>query len=441
MDDLAIDLVEAGWRRGTSSTGAARARGRSPSPTLPGCRSPRVLAGDHRLAIDRMALIGHSAGGHLVLWAGARRGHGPVGEATVDPALVVPLAPVTDLVECAASRARRSGGPSSSRRARRRPDRYRLADPMQRLPVGVPTAIVQGLADGPDLIDHSRRFAAAAASLGEPVELIEIERPTTSTSSPRPRRPGPHPPRPRKRLSTGRRVSDRASGGRRPRRAERRAGRRRGRRGAARRHRGADRIRAVGLNFLDLMRCRGTYPLPPAFPLTFGVEVAGRVVEAGRARPAVGSDVLACPALPRGALAERVVVDARFVVPRPDDVGPLAAAALPVNYQTAWFGLDRAGVGEGTTVLDPMALASAQRRRGRPLLGLDVPRATARRRGRVLPTALRHAPSRAGTPRHLRGGRAGWCPRCSRRARRPPHDRQGRRRPLARRLTRRLRVA
>ena len=29
----------------------------------------------------------------------------------------------------------------------------------------------------------------------------------------------------------------------------------------------------------------------------------------------------------------------------------VVAAALPVNYQTAWFGLARAGVGEGTTVL------------------------------------------------------------------------------------------
>ena len=72
---------------------------------------------------------------------------------------------------------------------------------------------------------------------------------------------------------------------------------------------------AVGLNFLDLMRCRGAYPLPPAFPLTFGVEVAGRVVEVGRAPTGLaGHDVMACPTLPRGALGDQVVVDARFVV-------------------------------------------------------------------------------------------------------------------------------
>ena len=118
--------------------------------------------------------------------------------------------------------------------------------------------------------------------------------------------------------------------------------------------------RAVGLNYLDLMRCRGTYPLPPAFPLTFGVEVAGRVIEAGPdaaglRRPARCWRVRRCH---RGALAERVVVDARFVVPRPDDVDPLVAAALPVNYQTASFGLERAGVAEGDD-------RARHRRRGR----------------------------------------------------------------------------
>jgi NADPH2:quinone reductase len=109
---------------------------------------------------------------------------------------------------------------------------------------------------------------------------------------------------------------------------------------------------AVGLNFLDLMRCRGDYPLPPAFPLTFGVEVAGRVIEAGGAAGvAVGTDVIACPTLPRGALGDRVVVDAAYLVERPAHVGPIDGAALPVTYQTAWFALRRAGVGEGTTVL------------------------------------------------------------------------------------------
>ena len=62
-------------------------------------------------------------------------------------------------------------------------------------------------------------------------------------------------------------------------------------------------------------------------------------------------DVIACPTLPRGALGDHVVVDAAYVVERPAHVGAIDGAALPVTYQTAWFALRRAGVGEGTTVL------------------------------------------------------------------------------------------
>ena len=177
MDDLSIDLAAAGWaswnieyRRGAGSWRHAL------DDVAAAVDHLAVIAGEHDLAIDRTALVGHSAGGQLVLWAGGRRLHGPVGAATLDPALVVPLAPVTDLVDCArrglgdrAAQAFLGAEPGDD------PARYRLADPMQRLPVGVPTVIVQGLADGPDLIDHNRRFAAAAASVGEPVELIEIE--------------------------------------------------------------------------------------------------------------------------------------------------------------------------------------------------------------------------------------------------------------------------
>ena len=80
MDDLAIDLVDAGWRRGTSSTGAARARGRSPSPTSP---APSITSACSPTSTawrpTASALVGHSAGGHLALWAGGRPRHGPRG--------------------------------------------------------------------------------------------------------------------------------------------------------------------------------------------------------------------------------------------------------------------------------------------------------------------------------------------------------------------------
>lgn len=109
---------------------------------------------------------------------------------------------------------------------------------------------------------------------------------------------------------------------------------------------------AVGLNFLDVMLCRGSYPAQPPPPTTPGVEVAGHVVEAGAdVSFRVGDTVLACPALPAGALGDRVVVAAELAVPVPPSADPVYLAALPVNYQTAWFALRRAQLAKGETVL------------------------------------------------------------------------------------------
>jgi NADPH2:quinone reductase len=111
-------------------------------------------------------------------------------------------------------------------------------------------------------------------------------------------------------------------------------------------------VHAAGLNFLDVMLCRGTYPLQPEPPVTPGVELAGRVLAAGAgAERLIGLDVLACPTLPRGALGDTVTVDADLTVIRPAGLGAVDAAALPVIYQTAWFALGRAGVTAGDTVL------------------------------------------------------------------------------------------
>jgi NADPH:quinone reductase len=108
---------------------------------------------------------------------------------------------------------------------------------------------------------------------------------------------------------------------------------------------------AVGLNFLDVMLCRGEYPGQQQ-PVTPGVEVVGQVVEAAPgAAAAEGEIVLACPTLPRGALGERVVVSGALTIPVPPGADPVQLAALPVTYQTAWFALRRAALAEGETVL------------------------------------------------------------------------------------------
>ncbi|HLU44721.1 MAG TPA: zinc-binding dehydrogenase [Natronosporangium sp.] len=111
-------------------------------------------------------------------------------------------------------------------------------------------------------------------------------------------------------------------------------------------------VRAVGLNFLDVMVCRGEYPQQPPPPVTPGVEVVGQVVAAGPGAEALlGREVIACPTFPAGGLAEQVTVSVGLVVPRPPELPPVAAAGLPVIYQTAATALARAGLQAGQTVL------------------------------------------------------------------------------------------
>ena len=115
------------------------------------------------------------------------------------------------------------------------------------------------------------------------------------------------------------------------------------------------RVLAAGLNFLDVLACRGDYPRQPPFPLPIGVELAGEVLAAGAdSGLCCGARVLGIAPLPLGALAEELTVPAYLVhqVSAGVDVPALALAALPVNYQTAHFALHRLGrLAPGATVL------------------------------------------------------------------------------------------
>lgn len=116
-----------------------------------------------------LVLAGHSAGGHLALWAAA----GLAGDGR-PPRGVLALAPVADLVTAyqldldqGAVAALLGGGPDEQ------PGRYQAADPMALLPVGVPLVLVHGDRDAQVPTELSRRFAAAARQAGDDVTLHE----------------------------------------------------------------------------------------------------------------------------------------------------------------------------------------------------------------------------------------------------------------------------
>jgi len=96
------------------------------------------------------------------------------------------------------------------------------------------------------------------------------------------------------------------------------------------------RVRAAGLNRVDLMQVAGRYPVPPGVPPDIpGVELAGEVAATGpgAARFSPGERVMAI--VGGGAQAELAVVHERQLMPVPDSLGWQAAGAFPEAFTTA----------------------------------------------------------------------------------------------------------
>jgi NADPH:quinone reductase-like Zn-dependent oxidoreductase len=96
------------------------------------------------------------------------------------------------------------------------------------------------------------------------------------------------------------------------------------------------RVRAAGLNFADILSRQGLYPDSPPKPCVMGYEVSGVI-------DAVADDVnssfigKSVAALTRfGGQAELVAVKATQVFDKPDGLTFEQAAAIPVNYLTAY---------------------------------------------------------------------------------------------------------
>jgi acetyl esterase/lipase len=136
------------------------------------------VASEHELDVGRVGTVGHSAGGHLALWA-ASRATLPEGAPGADPAvrirLAVGMAPVPDLVRAhelgvgGQAVARLLGGPPDVV-----PGRYELASPAARVPFGVRQVLVHGTDDGAVPLSLSREYAEAASAAGDDVELITV---------------------------------------------------------------------------------------------------------------------------------------------------------------------------------------------------------------------------------------------------------------------------
>ena len=116
------------------------------------------------------------------------------------------------------------------------------------------------------------------------------------------------------------------------------------------------RVRAAGLCFAEVMAAQGLYPDAPKFPAVLGYEAAGVIDKAGAGvdERREGSHVLALAR--SGAHSDVVCVPAEqaFAIPPGKDF--TEAAAIPVNYLTAYHILFRtATIRPGERVLVHMA--------------------------------------------------------------------------------------
>ena len=102
-------------------------------------------------------------------------------------------------------------------------------------------------------------------------------------------------------------------------------------------------VRAVGLNFADLLACQGLYSATPRGSFIPGLEIAGRVTALGprredSARPlSVGDRVIALTRF--GGYASVLNADVRYLEPLPAGWSLEQGAAYPVQALTAWYGL------------------------------------------------------------------------------------------------------
>ncbi|WP_246159531.1 alpha/beta hydrolase family protein [Nocardioides antri] len=116
-------------------------------------------------SLDRVVVLGHSAGGHLAAWAGGR------GSARVPVTHVVAQAGVLDLD--GALRARLGDGAVEAFLGGSGPPDARV-DPLQQVPLDVPVWCVHAPDDDTVPIEQSRAYVDRATAVGGTATLVEV---------------------------------------------------------------------------------------------------------------------------------------------------------------------------------------------------------------------------------------------------------------------------
>jgi len=139
----------------------------------------RTIAKTYPLDLNQVIAVGHSAGGHLALWLAARKNlpkDSPVYSSDPLPLRgVAPLAGITDLrragTACDANVPQLMGGSAQDKTAI-----YNQASPIELLPLGIRSVIIQGDSDSIIPLDMAQDYTRAAKTKGDDAKLIVIEK-------------------------------------------------------------------------------------------------------------------------------------------------------------------------------------------------------------------------------------------------------------------------
>jgi acetyl esterase/lipase len=155
---------------------------------LAGIDKLRDIAGVHGLGLEKVVALGHSAGGHLAVWAAGRSRLGQLGAADPDRQLrrknddgavhltgVVSQAGLLNLA--AAEKLNLSNGAVSNLlggSSEKYPKRHKYVDPMSAIPLTVPVYAVHGSDDDDVPVSQSTSYAGAAKAAGAPIQLLNV---------------------------------------------------------------------------------------------------------------------------------------------------------------------------------------------------------------------------------------------------------------------------
>lgn len=112
------------------------------------------------------------------------------------------------------------------------------------------------------------------------------------------------------------------------------------------------RVKAVGVNFPDVLMMAGKYQVQPPLPFSPGAELSGEVMETGKGAEGFGAGDRILAMVGHGAMAEEICVPAAVSVPIPDDMDDVTAAGFMLTYGTSYHALkQRAALAEGETLV------------------------------------------------------------------------------------------